>query len=290
MLLDTAAEKDIKSPDHYTAGDIEVIDYIIDQGWGEGFCKGSAVKYVSRAGLKEGSPEIRDIEKAKEFLDLYVERVLGYGTQEQRPELPMPDRPQGEATSTFEDALGLISEYMDQVNSNPIFQIEYDKKKEEEEQEEECSPKYKEVAALLKSCRIEGPDSAIKRSMEDFIANASIKDMEEIALDRIKLDKEAGLDATESPDVTTSRILLDVENTLKAFLGLIENESMECPKSGEVCDDARIKAELCVEDLRSYLLEAQERIETVIEDHNIGWDPDGEAALEALDEALDELS
>ena len=40
------------SPDHYQQGSIETWDYIVDQQLG--YLEGNIVKYISRAGKKEG--------------------------------------------------------------------------------------------------------------------------------------------------------------------------------------------------------------------------------------------
>ena len=76
----------VNHPSHYTDGNIEVITYIEDKGLIEGFCKGNAIKYISRAGKKESAAlqidekEIQDIKKARWYLDYlisYYERKKG---------------------------------------------------------------------------------------------------------------------------------------------------------------------------------------------------------------------
>jgi hypothetical protein len=57
----------VNSPSHYTSGKIEVIDFIEDQKLG--FCLGNTVKYVARAGKKDPSKTIEDLEKARWYLD-----------------------------------------------------------------------------------------------------------------------------------------------------------------------------------------------------------------------------
>lgn len=52
----------VNHPSHYTRGNIECIDFITDQQLN--FCRGNAVKYVVRAGLKDPSKEVEDLEKA----------------------------------------------------------------------------------------------------------------------------------------------------------------------------------------------------------------------------------
>ena len=58
---------------------IEVIKYIEDKGLLEGFCKGNAIKYISRAGKKESASldllekEIQDLEKARWYLTYLID-------------------------------------------------------------------------------------------------------------------------------------------------------------------------------------------------------------------------
>lgn len=64
--------KDIYNPDYYRTGKIEVADYIEDKGFN--FFLGNVVKYVSRAGKKEGNALIQDLKKAKWYLDREISR------------------------------------------------------------------------------------------------------------------------------------------------------------------------------------------------------------------------
>ena len=52
----------VNHPTHYTQGKHEVIDVIAD--WDLNFDRGSAVKYIVRAGKKDPSKEVEDLEKA----------------------------------------------------------------------------------------------------------------------------------------------------------------------------------------------------------------------------------
>lgn len=54
----------VNHPSHYNTGSIEVIDYIESLGLGAGFNLGNAIKYLSRAGYKEGNSDKQDINKA----------------------------------------------------------------------------------------------------------------------------------------------------------------------------------------------------------------------------------
>lgn len=64
----------VSHPSHYTDG-IEVMDYIESKGWAEGFCRGNAVKYISRAGKKNPDKEVEDLKKAAWYLNREIERL-----------------------------------------------------------------------------------------------------------------------------------------------------------------------------------------------------------------------
>ena len=52
----------VNHPSHYNSGKYEVIDIIDD--WKLDFCLGNAVKYIARAGKKDPTKTIEDLEKA----------------------------------------------------------------------------------------------------------------------------------------------------------------------------------------------------------------------------------
>ena len=62
----------VNHPSHYTDGEIEVIDYIEDKGFG--YHLGNAVKYISRAGKKDPDKYIEDLEKAKWYIGREIDR------------------------------------------------------------------------------------------------------------------------------------------------------------------------------------------------------------------------
>jgi len=68
-------ENNIEHPKHYNNGNIEVIDFIEDQGWGEGFCLGNAIKYICRAGKKDGETAESDAKKSIWYLQRYLEEI-----------------------------------------------------------------------------------------------------------------------------------------------------------------------------------------------------------------------
>ena len=64
----------INHPRHYTAGSIEVIDFIEDQKLP--FHLGSAMKYICRAGKKDPTKTVEDLQKAAWYINRYI-RLLG---------------------------------------------------------------------------------------------------------------------------------------------------------------------------------------------------------------------
>ena len=63
----------VNRPSHYTDGKIEVIDFIEDKQLG--FHLGNTVKYIARAGKKEGVDPIQDLEKAQWYLNRYIDKL-----------------------------------------------------------------------------------------------------------------------------------------------------------------------------------------------------------------------
>lgn len=61
----------VNHPSHYTAYPVEVIELTEHLN----FCRGNAVKYLCRAGLKSKDTEIEDLEKARWYLNREIERV-----------------------------------------------------------------------------------------------------------------------------------------------------------------------------------------------------------------------
>jgi hypothetical protein len=73
----------VNHPSHYTKGKIEVADFIADQKLN--FDRGNAVKYICRAGFKDPSKEIQDLEKALWYINHEIKILKGEhnnGTEE----------------------------------------------------------------------------------------------------------------------------------------------------------------------------------------------------------------
>lgn len=67
--------ENVNHPAHYQFGGIEVIDAVEAWGFGEGFNRGNAIKYIARAGRKNQGTEIEDLEKAKWYIEREIERL-----------------------------------------------------------------------------------------------------------------------------------------------------------------------------------------------------------------------
>lgn len=64
----------VTHPAHYNSGKIEVIEAIED--WGLGFHLGNTLKYVARAGKKDPSKEVEDLQKAQWYLARKIELLM----------------------------------------------------------------------------------------------------------------------------------------------------------------------------------------------------------------------
>lgn len=65
----------VKNPSHYNRGKIEVWEFIEDQGLD--YHTGNAVKYITRAGYKDPSKEVEDLQKAIAFLERKIKVLNG---------------------------------------------------------------------------------------------------------------------------------------------------------------------------------------------------------------------
>lgn len=79
----------INHPAHYTYSDIEPITAI--EAWGLGFHLGNVVKYVARAGRKQGAAETQDLKKARWYLDRAIEVREKAGNSAGATTAPAPD-------------------------------------------------------------------------------------------------------------------------------------------------------------------------------------------------------
>jgi len=70
----------VNHPPHYNTGKIEVIEFIEDQKLN--FNRGTACKYIARAGKKDPTKEVQDLEKARWYLSREIELLKA--SEEQR--------------------------------------------------------------------------------------------------------------------------------------------------------------------------------------------------------------
>ena len=60
----------VNHPSHYTSGSIEVIEFIEDQKLPYHLC--SAMKYICRAGKKDPTKTVEDLQKAVWYINRYI--------------------------------------------------------------------------------------------------------------------------------------------------------------------------------------------------------------------------
>ena len=77
------------NPQHYRRGSIEPWDYIVANNLG--YLEGNIIKYISRAGFKDGESRLDDLTKAATYLRKLIETT----SQDESP----PPRPDGSSDS-----------------------------------------------------------------------------------------------------------------------------------------------------------------------------------------------
>lgn len=71
--MSNATSDPVNHPAHYTFGAFEVIEVL--EAWNLPFHLANVVKYVARAGRKDPSKLLEDLEKARWYLDRYIALV-----------------------------------------------------------------------------------------------------------------------------------------------------------------------------------------------------------------------
>ncbi len=65
----------VNHPAHYGGADNAYEAIKVIEAWNLDFCLGNVVKYISRAGKKEGNSLIQDLEKAKWYLERRIQEL-----------------------------------------------------------------------------------------------------------------------------------------------------------------------------------------------------------------------
>jgi hypothetical protein len=71
------------SPPYYQAEGFDLLDVI--EAFGLGYSVGCAIKYLVRAGRKPGEPRVKDLQKAKCYLERAIEREFIFGACDVAP-------------------------------------------------------------------------------------------------------------------------------------------------------------------------------------------------------------
>ncbi len=76
LLKQQCADDRVNHPSHYGGGDNPYEAIKIIEAWGLNFSLGNAVKYIIRAGQKEGADEVEDLRKAKWYVNRELEQSI----------------------------------------------------------------------------------------------------------------------------------------------------------------------------------------------------------------------
>lgn len=69
------SEDAVNNPSHYGGSDNTYEAIKVIEAWRLGFCLGNTVKYISRAGKKPGESELKDLKKARWYIDREINRL-----------------------------------------------------------------------------------------------------------------------------------------------------------------------------------------------------------------------
>lgn len=69
------SEDAVNNPSHYGGSDNTYEAIKVIEAWRLGFCLGNTVKYISRAGKKPGESELKDLKKARWYIDREIVRL-----------------------------------------------------------------------------------------------------------------------------------------------------------------------------------------------------------------------
>lgn len=100
-------EEAVNNPKHYGGKDNPYETIKVIEAWELGFFLGNTVKYISRAGKKDKSKVLEDLEKAK----FYLEREIDKMAKKQR-EVLTPEMKEKQLKE-FAEALGFIVDIKD---------------------------------------------------------------------------------------------------------------------------------------------------------------------------------
>jgi hypothetical protein len=67
----------VDHPDHYGGKDNPYEAIKVVEAWGLDFCLGNAAKYISRAGQKDPTKEVEDLEKASWYIRRRIRQLNG---------------------------------------------------------------------------------------------------------------------------------------------------------------------------------------------------------------------
>ena len=117
----------VKNPSYYNRGKIEVWEFIEDQDLD--YYTGNAIKYIARAGFKDPSKEVEDLQKAIAFLERKIkvlEKDKDGQVEEKTKHQPFEDSITEDNTRYLEwrymERLITLTEYIDKYDEERSFE------------------------------------------------------------------------------------------------------------------------------------------------------------------------
>ncbi len=76
-VIPSGVPEEVDHPAHYGGVDNPYEAIKVIEAWSLGFCLGNVVKYISRAGKKAESTLLKDLKKARWYLDREIQMLEG---------------------------------------------------------------------------------------------------------------------------------------------------------------------------------------------------------------------
>lgn len=117
-------DQNVSHPSHYGGKDdpYETIKVIDAWGLDKSFCLGNVIKYISRAGKKDGNSLLQDLMKAQFYLNYEVEKQRRYDAFKNFiSQCSDPERRKGLKVEDIRDAAKFLADWLDKHAVDPVL-------------------------------------------------------------------------------------------------------------------------------------------------------------------------
>lgn len=117
-------DQNVSHPSHYGGKDdpYETIKVIDAWGLDKSFCLGNVIKYISRAGKKDGNSLLQDLMKAQFYLNYEVEKQRRYDAFKSFiSQCSDPERRKGLKVEDIRDAAKFLADWLDKHAVDPVL-------------------------------------------------------------------------------------------------------------------------------------------------------------------------